>query len=85
MTQTNKEKIMTNRVTVAEMMRQMAQMPQDAFVSVQGSYETYDGFSHPEVVMGADGEVVVREAAEPEDYEDSDEDLGALLQAKLFA
>ena len=60
---------MTNRVTVAEFMRQMAQMPQDAFVSVEGNYETYDGFSHPEVVMGADGEVVVREAAEPE-YED---------------
>ena len=76
---------MTNRVTVAEFMRQMAQMPQDAFVSVQGSYETYDGFSHPEVVVGADGEVVISEAAEPDDYEDTEDDLGSLLQAKLFA
>jgi hypothetical protein len=49
-------------------------MPQDAFVSVQGSYETYDGFSHPEVVVGADGEVVVREAAEPEDWVDEEYD-----------
>ena len=76
---------MTNRVTVAEFMRQMAQMPQDAFVSVQGSYETYDGFSHPEVVVGADGEVVVREAAEPEGWEDSEDDLGDLFRQRLAA
>lgn len=69
---------MTNRVTVAEMMRQLAQMPQDAFVTVRGSYETYDGFSHPEVVMVANDEVVVREAAEPDDYDYDDgyEDRG---------
>lgn len=76
---------MTNRVTVAEFMRQMAQMPQDAFVSVQGSYETYDGFSHPQVSIDADGEVVISEAPEPEGWEDSEDDLGSLLQAKLFA
>jgi hypothetical protein len=73
-----KEQNMTNRVTVAEMMAALSKMPQNAFVTVEGSYETYDGFSHPEVVMDADGEVVVREAGEPEDYDydDGNEDRG---------
>lgn len=77
---------MTNRVTVADLMRQLAQMPQDAFVSVEGSYETYDGFSHPEVVMTARGEVVVREADEPEGWVDADDAyLGDLLSQRLAA
>ena len=60
---------MTNRVTVAELMAALSKMPPDATVSIVGDYETYDGWSHPEVVMDHDGEVVIREAAEPE-YED---------------
>jgi hypothetical protein len=60
---------MTNRVTVAEMMAALSKMPPDATVTVRGSYETYDGYSHPEVTMDADGEVVISEADEPE-YED---------------
>jgi sulfur carrier protein ThiS len=71
-----KEQNMTNRVTVAEMMAALSKMPQNAFVTVEGSYETYDGFSHPEVVMDVDGEVVVREAGEPDDYDDGNEDRG---------
>jgi hypothetical protein len=75
---TKKERDMTNRVTVAELMAALSNMPPDATVTVRGSYETYDGFSHPEVVMEADGEVVVREAAEPDDYDYDDgyEDRG---------
>jgi hypothetical protein len=76
---------MTNRVTVAEMIAVLSKMPPDATVTVRGSYETYDGYSHPEVTMDADGEVVISEAAEPDDYEDTEDDLGSLLQAKLFA
>jgi hypothetical protein len=76
---------MTNRITVADMIRQMQAMPQDAFVTIRGSDETYDGYSHPQVTIDADGEVVISEAPEPEGYEDSEYDLGSLLQAKLFA
>lgn len=76
---------MTNRVTVAEMIAVLSKMPPDATVTVRGSYETYDGYSHPEVTMDADGEVVISEAAEPDDYEDTEDDLGSLLQDKLFA
>jgi len=60
---------MTNRVTVAELMAALSNMPPDATVTVRGSYETYDGYSHPEVTMDADGEVVISEAAEPDGYE----------------
>jgi hypothetical protein len=64
---------MTNRVTVAEMMAALSKMPPTATVTVRGSYETYDGYSHPEVTMDSDGEVVISEADEPEDYvDDSD-------------
>lgn len=65
---------MTNRVTVAEMMAALSKMPPDATVVVRGSYETYDGYSHPEVTMDADGEVVIGEAAEPEDWVDEEYD-----------
>ena len=58
---------MTNRTTVADLMRQLAQMPQDATVTLRGSYETYDGYSHPEVTVDSDGEVVISEAMDPED------------------
>jgi hypothetical protein len=69
---------MTNRVTVAEMIAVLSKMPPDATVTVRGSYETYDGYSHPEVTMDADGEVVISEAAEPDDYDYDDgyEDRG---------
>jgi len=73
-----KEQMMTNRVTVAEMIAVLSKMPPDATVTVRGSYETYDGYSHPEVTMDADGEVVISEAAEPDDYDyyDGNEDRG---------
>ena len=57
---------MTNRTTVADLIRQLQSMPQDAGVILRGSYETYDGYSHPFVAIDADGEVVIREAGEDE-------------------
>ena len=57
---------MTNRTTVADLIRQLQAMPQDAGVILRGSYETYDGYSHPFVALDADGEVVIREADEDE-------------------
>lgn len=60
---------MNNRVTVADLISQLSAMPQDVTVTLRGSYETYDGFSHPWVVLGADGHVVIREADEPEGWD----------------
>jgi len=54
------------RTTVADLIRQLQAMPQDAGVILRGSYETYDGFSHPCVELDADGEVVIHEADEVE-------------------
>jgi len=53
-------------MTVKEMMDALSKMPPDAPVILQGSYETYDGYSHPFVELDSDGEVVIREADEPE-------------------
>ena len=52
--------------TVANLIKQLQAMPQNAHVSLQGSYETYDGFSHPFVQLDSDGSVVIREEDEPE-------------------
>jgi hypothetical protein len=61
-----KQKEPDMRTTVADLIRQLQAMPQDAGVILRGSYETYDGFSHPCVELDADGEVVIREADEVE-------------------
>ena len=53
-------------MTVREMIKALEQMPQDAHVILRGSYETYDGYSHPMVEIDSDGEVVICEAPEPE-------------------
>jgi hypothetical protein len=53
-------------MTVKEMMDALSKMPPDARVVLMGSYETYDGYSHPSVELDADGEVVICEAEEPE-------------------
>lgn len=60
---------MTNTVTVAEMIAALSKMPQDATVILRGSDETYDGYSHPQISLDSDGEVVISEAFDPE-YED---------------
>lgn len=52
--------------TVALLIKQLQAMPQDASVILRGSYETYDGYSHPLVEIDSDGEVVIREACEDE-------------------
>jgi len=52
--------------TVRDLIRALEQMPQDAHVILRGSYETYDGYSHPMVEIDSDGEVVICEADEPE-------------------
>jgi hypothetical protein len=48
-------------------------MPPTAGVILRGSSETWDGYSHPFVELDADGEVVIREADEPEGFEELDE------------
>jgi len=75
----NERNKMDNRVTVADLMRQLSAMPQDARVVLYGSYETYDGFSHPWVGMGEDGEVIICEQDEPDGWEDPDQGLDARL------
>ena len=52
--------------TVANLIKQLQAMPQNASVVLRGSYETYDGFSHPFVSLDSDGSVVIREEDEPE-------------------
>lgn len=52
--------------TVRDLIDQLSRMPQDARVILCGSYETYDGYSHPFVELDSDGEVVIREADDPE-------------------
>lgn len=58
-----KEQIMT---TVKDLIDALSKMPPDATVTLRGSYETYDGYSHPFVELDSDGEVVIREADEPD-------------------
>lgn len=62
---------MNNAVTVADLMRQLSALPQDARVVLHGSNETYDGFSHPGVVLDENGTVHVCEQDAPEGWEDS--------------
>ena len=52
--------------TVKDLIAILQAMPQDASVCLQGSYETFDGYSHPYVELDADGEVIIREADEDE-------------------
>lgn len=52
--------------TVKDLIAVLQKMPQDASVILQGSYETFDGYSHPFVELDADGEVIIREACEDE-------------------
>ena len=52
--------------TVKDLIAILQAMPQDAHVILQGSYETFDGYSHPFVELDADGEVIIREADEDE-------------------
>ena len=53
-------------MTVRDLIEALSKMPEDAHVILRGSDETYDGYSHPFVELDADGEVVIREADEPE-------------------
>jgi len=53
-------------MTVKDLIAALAKMPQDASVCLQGSSETFDGYSHPFVEMDSDGEVIIREAGEDE-------------------
>ena len=78
---------MNNEVTVADLMRQLSAMPRDARVVLHGSNETYDGFSHPEVVLDENGTVHVCEQDEPEGWEDSydEEDPYDVINAMLPA
>lgn len=56
----------SDHITVADMIAALSCMPADARVTLCGSYETYDGFSHPEVVLSSNGRVTIREAMDPE-------------------
>jgi hypothetical protein len=58
-----KEHIMT---TVKDLIDALSKMPPDAHVTLRGSDETYDGYSHPFVELDRDGDVVIREGDEPE-------------------
>ena len=51
-------------MTVSELIAALSKMPADASVVLMGSYETFDGYSHPFVELDADGDVVIREADE---------------------
>jgi hypothetical protein len=53
-------------MTVTELIAALSKMPADASVVLMGSYETFDGYSHPFVELDSDGEVVIREAGEDE-------------------
>jgi len=55
-----------NKMTVKDLIAALKRMPQDASVCLQGSSETFDGYSHPYVELDADGEVIIREAGEDE-------------------
>jgi polysaccharide pyruvyl transferase WcaK-like protein len=55
-----------NEMTVKDLIAMLQAMPQDASVCLMGSYETFDGYSHPYVELDADGEVIIREAGEDE-------------------
>jgi len=54
------------QMTVKDLIAMLQAMPQDASVCLQGSYETFDGYSHPFVELDSDGEVIIREADEDE-------------------
>jgi len=77
----NERNKMDNLVTVADLIRQLSAMPQDARVVLIGSPETYNGFRHPWVGMGEDGTVIICEQDEPEGWEDPDQGLDARLMA----
>ena len=64
---------MTYRTTVADLISQLQAMPPTAGVILRASSETWDGYSHPFVELDAAGEVVIREADEPEWFEELDE------------
>ena len=53
-------------VTVRDLIWALKELPPDAPVILQGSNETFDGYSHPFVELDSDGEVVIREADEDE-------------------
>ena len=53
-------------VTVRDLIWALKELPPDAPVILQGSNETFDGYSHPFIDVDSDGEVVIREADEDE-------------------
>jgi hypothetical protein len=53
-------------VTVRDLIWALKELPPDAPVILQGSSETFDGYSHPMIELDSDGEVVIREADEDE-------------------
>jgi hypothetical protein len=53
-------------MTVKDLIAALSKMPPDANVVLRGSYETYDGYSHPFVELDASGAVVIREGDEDE-------------------
>jgi hypothetical protein len=64
-------------MTVKDLMDALSKMPADARVVLMGSYETYDGYSHPAVELDSDGEVVIREA----DEDEAEVNLGDAIRA----
>ena len=52
--------------TVKDLIAILQAMPQDAQVCLMGSYETFDGYSHPYVELDEYGDVIIREASEDE-------------------
>ena len=53
-------------VTVRDLIWALKELPPDATVTLMGSNETFDGYSHPFIEVDSDGEVVIREADEDE-------------------
>ena len=67
--------------TVRDLIWALKELPPDARVILRGSYETFDGYSHPFIDVDADGEVVIREA----DEDEAETDLGAAIRAMRLA
>jgi hypothetical protein len=66
-------------VTVRDLIWALKELPPDAPVILQGSYETFDGYSHPFIELDSDGEVVIREA----DEDEADVYLPGAVRARL--
>lgn len=68
-------------VTVRDLIWALKELPPDAHVILQGSSETFDGYSHPFIDVDSDGEVVIREA----DEDEAGVNLGDAIRAMRLA